>query len=109
MFKLRLVKGRSYTGNGIKVTAANPFTETDSKGVADVLAASGYFSIVSEPEPPKTEEKPLEKMSEKELEAYAAENGIDISGLSKKADKLAAIQRALAEAGEAAEIFGEGK
>lgn len=106
MFKLRLVKGRSYTGNGIKVTAAKPFTETDSKEIADALAASGYFSVVSESEPPKTDEKPLEKMSEKELEAYAAENGIDISGLSKKADKLAAIQQVLAGADD---LFGDDK
>ena len=36
-------------------------------------------------------------MTEKELDVYAAENGIDISGISKKADKLAAVQKALAE------------
>ncbi len=106
MFKLRLIKGRSYTGNGVKVTAAAPFTETESKEKADALVASGYFSIVSESASPKNEERPLDKMSEKELDAYAAENGIDISGLSKKADKLAAIQRALAEASK---LFGEGK
>ncbi len=94
MFKLRLIKGRSYAGNGIKVTAEKPIISIESKEKTDALVASGYFSIVSEPELSKTEEKPLEKMSDKELETYAAENGIDISGLSKKSDKLAAIQQA---------------
>lgn len=106
MTKLRLIKGRSYTGNGIRATSEKPFIEIENKTIADALVASGYFSVVSESEPPKIEDKPLEKMSEKELETYAAENGIDISGLSKKADKIAAIQRALTEAGE---LFGEGK
>ena len=85
MYKLRLIKGRSYTGNGIKVTAEKPFVEIADKEIADALAASGYFSVISnELQTKLSEEKPIEKMSEKELESYAAENGIDLTGLRKR-------------------------
>ena len=102
MDKLKLIKGRSYTGYGISATPDCPFVETDKKEISDSLVASGYFSFVeedssSENNASKTEDKLLEKMTEKELDVYAAENGMDISGISKKADKLAAVQKALAE------------
>lgn len=102
MHKLKLIKGRSYTGYGVSATADSPFIETDEKEISDSLTASGYFSFVGEDNSDedgtqKADDKPLEKMTEKELDVYAAENGIDISGISKKADKLAAVQKALAE------------
>ena len=102
MYKLKLIKGRSYTGYGISATLDCPFIETDKKEISDSLVSSGYFSFVGEDNSgedraQKTDDKPLEKMTEKELDVYAAENGIDISGISKKADKLAAVQKALAE------------
>lgn len=110
MFKLKLIKGRSYTGHGISVSSVDPFIEVSDKEKSDALAATGYFSVVSESTPERPhEEKPLDKMSEKELEAYAAENGIDISGVNKKADKLALIQQALADASTSEDLFGEDK
>lgn len=112
MFKLKLIKGRSYTGHGVKATAAAPFVEVDKKETSDALAASGYFSFVEEladSNEGKDGDKPLEKLTEKELDAYAAENGIDLSGAGKKADKLAKIQQALAEnAGTDGDLFGDG-
>lgn len=110
MFKLKLIKGLSYTGYGVKATAANPFAEVDKKEVSDALVASGYFSFVEggvNADNDKGGNKPIEKMTEKELEAYAAENGIDLSGTSKKADKLAVIQQALAESDNADDLFGD--
>ena len=96
MYKLKLIKGRSYTGYGISATLDCPFIETDKKEISDSLVSSEYFSFVGEDNSGE-DDKPLEKMTEKELDVYAAENGIDISGISKKADKLAAVQKALAE------------
>ena len=101
MYKLKLNKGLSYTGYGINATANKPFIETDKKEISESLIASGYFSFVEkgnseEISRQQPEEKPLEKMTEKELDAYASENGIDISGISKKSDKLSTIQKALA-------------
>uniref|UniRef100_A0AAU8AXD7 HeH/LEM domain protein n=1 Tax=Dulem virus 37 TaxID=3145755 RepID=A0AAU8AXD7_9CAUD len=107
MYKLKLIKGRSYTGRGVKATASNPVIEVETKEISDSLLASGYFSFVGEAVPANSassvSDKPLTKMTEKELEAYAEENGIDLTGLSKKADKLAAIQQAL----EAGELFDD--
>ena len=48
MFKLKLIKGRSYTGYGVKADALNPFIEVEKKEVSDTLVASGYFSFVGE-------------------------------------------------------------
>lgn len=113
MFKLKLIKGRSYTGHGVNATHTRPLVEVDKKKVSDALIASGYFSFVEElanTNDNKTGgDKPLEKMTEKELEAYAAENGIDLSGASKKAEKLAAIQQALAESddGSGDDLFND--
>lgn len=110
MFKLKLIKGRSYTGYGVKADALNPFIEVSKKEVSDALVASGYFSFVEgevNADNDKGGDKPLEKMTEKELDAYAAENGIDLSGAGKKADKLAAIQQALAEDDNAGDLFGD--
>ena len=110
MFKLKLIKGRSYTGYGVKADALNPFIEVEKKEVSDALVASGYCSFVEggvNADNDKGGDKPLEKMTEKELDAYAAENGIDLSGAGKKADKLAAIQQALAEDDNAGDLFGD--
>lgn len=96
MCKLKLIKGRSYTGYGVKAAVESPCVDVDKKEVADALIASGYFSLVEETAGGNSGgEKPIEKMAEKELDAYAAENGIDLAGVSGKAKKLAKIQDAL--------------
>lgn len=97
MRKLKLIKGRSYTGHGIVVTAESPCVEVAKKDVADALVATGYFSLVEASADAGTSdgEKPIDKMTEKELDAYAAENGIDLTGVNGKAKKLAKIQESL--------------
>lgn len=116
MFKLKLAKGRSYSGYGVKATAGSPYVDVEKKETADALAASGYFTLTEETTPAPAsgdKDKPLEKMTEKELEAYAAENGIDLAGTGKKAEKLAKIQQALASdddgenADNGGDLFGE--
>ena len=108
MYKLKLTKGRSYTGKGVTASASRPFIEVDSREKADTLVATGRFILVSatpyrESGPPDID---VEKMTEKQLEAYAIENGIDLTGLSKKADKLAKIQQAFADE---ADLFSDEK
>ncbi len=101
MFKLRLTKGRSYTGYGVKATAESPCVDVEKKEVADALVAGGYFALIDGTAPASgSKDKPLEKMTEKELEVYAVENGIDLEGAGKKAEKLAKIQQALADKGD---------
>lgn len=96
MYQLKLCRGRSYTGLGISATAGNPIVELESKGLVDALVAGGYFTLEGEiphANSPNVDDKPVDKMTEKELDAYAAENGIDLTGLSKKAEKLSKIQQ----------------
>lgn len=108
MFKLKLIKSRSYTGHGVSVSSANPFIEVSDKEKSDALAASGYFSVVSEDALERShKEKAFDKMNDKELDAYAAENGIDISGANKKSEKLAIIRQALADASASEDFFGD--
>ena len=96
--KVKLIKGRSYSAKGVNVTAGSPIFETDDGNLAKRLIASGHFEAVAEPangNSGEIKEKPVDKMTEAELDAYAKEKGIDLTGLSKKADKLAKIQEAM--------------
>jgi hypothetical protein len=109
MFKLKLIKGRSFTGFGVKATSEKPEVQTDAKELYDKLIATGRFTAVMMSESTNAltaGEKPLSKMTEKELEVYAEENGINLTGLSKKSDKLAKIQEMLA-ADDGGSLFDE--
>ena len=116
--KLKLVKGRSYSSGKVKVTKEKPIFETADDKLAAALIESGFFVAVSErleqsssipvknkPDGDKEPETnkvrlgiPLEKMTEPQLVAYAAEKGINLTGLPLKKDKLAKIQEFLKEA-----------
>ena len=103
--KLKLINGRSYSAKGVSVTTEKPFFETADNKLADALVKSGHFIAVSENNSSGNntansgggKETPLEKMTAKQLDEYAKEKGIDLSGLTKNADKLAKIQQVLAE------------
>jgi len=97
--KLKLIKGRSYTATGVKVTAEKPIFETDDNKLAKMLVESGYFVAVEEPKNDDSgkKEKPVDKMTEKELDEYAAQNNIDLGEIKGKAEKLAKIQEVLKE------------
>jgi len=107
--KLTLKKGRSYSGHGVKVTNLKPLFETADAALAAKLLKSGYFAEVPESPAvsPPAVVKPIEKMTEKELDAYAAENGIDLSGVAGKAKKLEKIQRAIVETDGGEELDGQ--
>lgn len=106
MYKLKLVKGHSYTGYGVKATQKSPFVEVSSKEISDSLIASGYFSLAAETETPavsttvsaataETEaETDIEKMSLAQLKSLAQQIGLDTKGLKSKADYIEAINTA---------------
>jgi hypothetical protein len=113
-YKLKLIKGRSYTGYGVKVRDDKPIVTVKDKETSDALMATGYFSLVNvgdSPAPPTISEplntdsddniheheKQLEKMTEKQLESFAVENRIDLAGAKGKADKLERIKQFLAD------------
>ena len=95
---VKLIKGYAYGDGVVFVKKDNPIIEVaDDEG--QKLLASGYFEEVTGPAPAPTEEEKeyivtpvdFDKMTVNELKAYAAENDIDISGLTKKADIKAAL------------------
>lgn len=94
MKRLELIKGLSYSTRTFSAKKAVPFDAEDD--VAEKLMETGRFKeIESIPDP--TEEKPLDKMKTAELEAFAAEKGIDISGCKSNAVRVEAIKAALAD------------
>ena len=110
MYKLKLIKGCSFIGFGKKVASADPFIEVDIKEESDNLMATGRFALISAPVEDNglldnddndsaeddNDSAEIEKMTEKQLDAYAAESGIDLAGTKGKTAKLAKIQEALA-------------
>ena len=81
---------------GVRYHAHTPFQVADED--VDSLVKSGAIVLV----PPQDkaaeskgdEKKSLDEMTVNELKAYAAEKGIDVSKVEKKADILATIKAA---------------
>jgi hypothetical protein len=72
MYKLKLIKGRSYTGC-VKAANIKPFVLTNDKLIADKAVKSGYFELVETIEKPdvkavKTEEKTDNDKKQKKAE-----------------------------------------
>lgn len=98
-YHLRLTKALSYCGV-VKATRKNPNVFVEDKATADAAVATGYFKLVEgeEPgQPPKEPErgKALEEMTVSELETYAAYNGVELKGISRKADIIAKLKEEL--------------
>ena len=110
VYKLKLIRGSSYTGVGVTATAKEPFVEVEDKRVVDYLVNEcKRFGLLSEPgefeaveedaadgETPSTpaasavpEGEPGEHWTVPQLKAYATENGIDLGGAKAKTDILA--------------------
>lgn len=108
MYHLRLIKALSYTGL-VSATQKNPDTFTEDKAIADDAVASGYFTLVedgAEDEQGQQEAKyhldkaQLDEMKFDDLKKLAADMGIDITGIKKKADLVDAIAAVEVEPGE---------
>lgn len=110
---VKLVKGYTYSDGVVFVKSDNPVIKVD-EDEGDKLLASGYFEKVDEPDPVDPPEDPdnpgeedgeepkyivppvdFDKMKLDELKEYAAENEIDISGLTKKDDIKARLIEAI--------------
>ncbi|MCI9417836.1 MAG: hypothetical protein HFI82_10635 [Eubacterium sp.] len=108
MKKAELIKGISYGGMGIRAVRDEILTVEDE--VADKLSKTGYFKISDiikqedknaysveshkdkSKKQPSSVDKKIEKMKTAELEAYANENGIDISGCKNNSDRIDLIK-----------------
>ncbi len=100
-YHLKLTKALSYCGV-VKATKKNPDVFVEDKATADEAVATGYFKLVegeADPEPPKDPEpgKTLDEMTVPELETYAAYKGVNLKGISKKADIIAKLKEELGD------------
>ena len=110
MIKVKLIKGRSYTGF-ITATQKHPIVEVKTEAEADAAVATGYFerysdAVVDAAENVEAEGdsvpdyENLSEMTKAELIAYAEAEGISVEGCKTKADILEAIS--VANGGSAA-------
>ncbi len=101
MYHLKLSKGLSYYGGGIKATKKNPDVYVEDEASANAALASGYFKLVSVSEEQEVlpsrrtghlDKVFLEDMDNDELKKLAADMGVDATGLSHKelAERVAA-------------------
>ena len=101
MYKVKLIRGLSYTG-AVHATKDNPYVDVESKEAADAAVATGYFELVEATADDNTDGEKndnsgatdLDKMTVPQLKAYAAEKGIDLEGASRKDDIIAKIAAA---------------
>ena len=109
MYKLKLVRGLSYTGYGIKATKKEPCVNVEDKDIANYLLESKHFELAMSGETgskaPSDGSMPSEQWTIPQLQAFAAEKGIDIAGLKLKPEIFAKVQEALAEGSRIS--FGE--
>ena len=128
MHKLRLTKGLSYNGV-VQATREQPEVLICEENIYQSVMASGYFEEVAISqgdgrqeetdtlhqslgdadnegyESTGQEETSIEGMDVEELRAYAALNGINLSGRKKKADIIATIKAGQEKAAEARNIL----
>lgn len=102
MFKLKLIKGKSYTGS-LKATLSNPFVEVDDEEQMTELVESGYFVLHSKTETQETPvnsmviDIPLKNQTLEQLKQYAADKNIDIGTATLKKDILDIILKAISD------------
>lgn len=73
----------------IKLKKLNVVKVVDSESKAADLIRKGFVRVE---EPKEIKEKPLGVMTVAELDAYAAEKGIDLTGCNNKTEKLDKIK-----------------
>jgi hypothetical protein len=98
--KIKLIKGLSYRGGKdgtLRATKDKPFCIVKTMEEARAAIATGHFQFIEEIKD-KEPEKNIGKMTKDELEDYAAEIGIDISGCKNNDERKEAIKKALEEA-----------
>lgn len=118
MIHLRLTHGAGHSNGFVSVTKERPDAYVEDEAVAAFCVDSGFFEIVhdvseKEQEPDKKtgsddfvnvgteqnddksdESDDLKKMTVEELRAYAETTGVDLTGVTKKADIITTIKAA---------------
>lgn len=112
MFKLKLIKGLSYSGI-VSATAKNPYVTVDNEEIALAAVETGYFKIVERSEnipdgkngENKAENKDWKKLNKDELITFANEHNIDVSSCKNQDERIAIIEAALDNDGEIDDLF----
>ncbi|MBQ4118982.1 MAG: hypothetical protein IJD45_01160 [Clostridia bacterium] len=73
----------------LKNKYGNVYKKVNTERERDELLKGGYTLVEDKVD--------LDKMKVEDLEAYAAENGIDLSGCGNKTEKLAKIKESIKE------------
>lgn len=79
---------KHYNGVSVGVAFVNGVAETNDPVALEYFAEHGYEF---DPEEAPKADKPLDKYTKPELEAVAAEEGIDLSEAANNAERVAAI------------------
>lgn len=107
--KIKLIKGLSYRGGKdgtLRATKDKPFCIVKTMEEARAAIATGHFKLIEEIKD-KEPERNIGKMTKDELEDFAAELGVDISGCKNNDERKEAIKKALEEAEKGKENAGE--
>ena len=99
MYRVKLIKGRSYTG-AIRATQDEPFVDVEDKAIAEAAVATGYFELIDAEGGDDNGVTDISKMTVPQLEQYAKDNNIDLGGATRKADIIKAIEAAQSEGGD---------
>lgn len=103
MYHLKLCRGLSYcnASGTVKANRKKPDIFIEDKATADAAVASGYFTLIGEVDAPAfpppgevlghLDPEQLDSMTVPELKKLAADMGVDLKGLTVKADIIAAI------------------
>ena len=132
-YRLKLVKGKSYWGCGVKASQEKPYVVVETKEHAERLLKSGHFVLdgfgntsenveeeaagesAGEYVFPDEEDDESSTMSyivaelqgkkKDELTQYAADHGIDITGCKTKDDMLSKIAESMEKAADARNVL----
>lgn len=127
MYRLKLIKGKTYWGRGVKASQSDPIVCVSDTEQANQLVQSGFFTFVENPnetardeseedflfpeEEPVPEESTilaeLQQMTKAELMEYAENRGISVIACKTKNDMITKIMEEMERASFARKLIRE--
>lgn len=127
MYRIKLIKGKTYWGRGVKASQSDPIVCVSDIEQAKQLVQSGFFVFVENPnetardeseedflfaeQEPVPEESPilaeLQQMTKAELMEYAENRGISVIACKTKDDMITKIMEEMERASVTREAIRE--
>lgn len=127
MYRLKLIKGKTYCGRGVKASQSDPIVCISDIEQANRLVQSGFLVFIENPnetardeseedflfpeEEPVSEESPmlmeLQQKTKAELMEYAENRGISVTGCKTKDDVITKIAEEMERASATREAIRE--